>query len=117
MTVKEFYLAIGGDYTAALAAMKSDEDILGRLRRFPDATDYAGLLPALRESRWQDALTYAAAIREDARDMCCTVLYGSADALCRAIDGADPLGEVPPVQEKLARDYRIVVAAINGINA
>lgn len=117
MNVRDFYIAVAGDYAAALAALGSDEGILARLRLFPNEEDYAGLLPALRESRWADALVYARHIHDAAVHMCCTALAGSSEALCRALQGPDPLGDVPPVQEKLARDYRMVVAGINGIGA
>ena len=117
MTVREFYLAIGGDYAAALAVMHSDDRILERLRRFPNEEDYARLLPALQEKRWDDAMTCAAGLRAAARDMMCPALYQTCDALYNALAGIDPQSKVPQLQEKLARDYRVVVAAVNGTMA
>ena len=47
MTLHDFYVAIGGDYAAAVSAMGDEQQVVSRLRAFPYAQDYAGLLDAL----------------------------------------------------------------------
>ena len=112
MTLHDFYVAIGGDYAAAVSAM-GDGQIVALLRAFPYAQDYAGLLTAMRDSRWQDAADCAAAISREAEALFCPGLQRAGDALAEALTRSE--GDVLTLRENLAREYRNVIAAINGV--
>ena len=115
MTLHDFYVAVGGDYAAATASLGGDEPILALLRAFPYAQDYAALLHAMRQGRWQDARNCALAIAAAANTMFCPGLQRAGNALAEALTCAEPEGDVLTLQESLAREYRKVIAAINGV--
>ncbi|MBQ6249742.1 MAG: hypothetical protein IJQ17_04425 [Oscillospiraceae bacterium] len=115
MTLHDFYVAVGGDYATAAASMGSDERILALLRAFPYAQDYAVLLHAMREGRWQDARNSAVSIAHAANTMVCPGLQRAGNALAEALSRTEPEGDVLALQESLAREYRKVIAAINGV--
>ena len=115
MTLHDFYVAVGGDYAAAASSIGSDGQIVALLRAFPYAQDYAVLLRAMRENRWQDARESAMAIAHAANAMFCPGLKRAGDALAAALSHAQPEGDVLTLQESLAREYRNVIAAINGV--
>lgn len=113
MTLRDFYIAVGGDYAAACAALGGEAQVMAKLRAFPYAQDYAMLMPAIRECRWVDARACAAAISRDAAAIFCPGLAKAGAALADAVSRPSPSGGVFSLQEKLAREYRIVMAAIN----
>ena len=113
MTLHDFYVAIGGDYAAAVSAMGDEQQVVSCLRAFPYAQDYAGLLTAMRDSRWQDAADCAAAISREAEALFCSGLQRAGDALAEALVRSE--GDVLTLRENLAREYRNVIAAINGV--
>ena len=102
MTLHDFYVAVGGDYAAASSSIGSDGQIVALLR-------------AMRENRWQDARESAMAIAHAANAMFCPGLKRAGDALATALSHAQPEGDVLTLQESLAREYRNVIAAINGV--
>ena len=115
MTLRDFYMAVGGDYAEAVSAMGDEQQVVSRLRAFTYSQDYAVLLSAMRDSRWQDARESAAAIARAADVMVCPGLQRAGDALAGALSHAEPEGDVLTLQESLAREYRRVIAAINGV--
>ena len=115
MTLHDFYVAVGGDYAAAVSAVGGDGQIVALLRAFPYAQDYASVLTAMREGRWQDAREHVVAIAHAADAMFCPGLKRAGDALAESLSHTEPQGDVLTLQESLAREYRNVIAAINGV--
>ena len=112
MTVREFYRKIGGNYERTLANLLSEERMKKYILKFADANDYDELLAALDEQRYEDAFRFAHNIKGVCLNLGFSELADSGSALCEALRGGTPTGDVPALLEKVTEDRRALLEVL-----
>ena len=117
MTIKEFYAAVGGSYDDAVQRMMSEKFILRFLGKFAEGGDYAAAAEAVRAEDWAAVFSHTHNLKGVCLNLELGKLARSAGALCDAVRGGAPTGDIPAMAKQMEEDYALVTAKIKELLA
>ncbi|MCH5270786.1 MAG: Hpt domain-containing protein [Lachnospiraceae bacterium] len=113
MTIQECYTLMHGDYEDAIGRLMNDDRIVKYLNKFAAGDDYAALLAALEEKRYEDAFRHSHNLKGMCLNLGITALATSGSTLCEALRGGAPTVDIEPMLEAVKQDYEATIAAIS----
>lgn len=115
MELNEFYRLVGGDYNEVIGRLPTENMIRKYLGKFSNSSDYADMMSAIKEQRWEDAFRGAHNIKGVSMNLGFGILRDSSSELCEALRGGAPSVDISEMVEKVSADYENVIGAIAGL--
>ncbi len=117
MTVKEAYIALGGDYNSILSRFATEERVKRFALKFPNDKSYDLLCTSIASNDYKEAFRAAHTIKGICQNLSFDRLYKSAEVITEALrDENNIAGNLDELLNKVTDDYNITVAAINKID-
>ena len=116
MTVKECYELMEGDYNDVISRLAKDERVEKYLRKFIVSEDYAELVKAVEEKKYEDVFRYSHNLKGMGLNLSVSKLHVSASNLCENVRGGEPKEPCEPLLEKVTGDYEQVINAIKQLD-
>ena len=116
MSLKECYLAIGGDYEDAIGRLYSEKLVKKFVLKFLHDPSFELLERSLQEKNYEEAFRASHTIKGICQNLSFTRLQRSSSALTEALRGGYT-PEVPALLEQVEADYRETAAAIEKLQA
>ena len=113
MTIDEFYLEVGGEYSAVLGRLMTDQRILKFIAKFPGAKDYSEFKEALAAEDYPTAFRAVHSLK----GVCLNLEFGnlarSSSVVCELMrPGVKPEIDISGLVADIDRDYRATLEAI-----
>lgn len=116
MTVKECYLAFGGDYDDVVARMPDEEFVAEFLRMFLEDESYPMLKEAMEKKDAAAAFRAAHSIKGICQNFGYTKLFESSSSLTESLRNGSMEG-TEPLMSQVDADYRRMIEAIQKLDS
>lgn len=112
MTLREFYAGIDGNYDEALKRLMSEKFMLRFLGKFTEGEDFAAMIAAIRAENWADVFRYSHNLKGVCLNLELGRLSRTAAAICDAVRGGAPEGDLSDMARQAEEDYALVMEGI-----
>lgn len=112
MNLKECYALVNADYESVFLRLGNEEMIQRFLIRYFDKNEYSQLEKAVSDERWNDAFLYSHNMKGFALNLSLTVLAEKSSALCEALRGGKPQGDIKETLSDVKTAYEIIEKAV-----
>ena len=115
MTLPEFYIKIGGDYSNVMSMLMTEQRIKKYLVKLTANTDYDALGKNLAAGEYKDAFRNSHSLKGMCLNLGLGRLADSACALCEALRKEEIVDDIDSHYLRVQADYAEVLAAISEI--
>ncbi|MBQ0012874.1 MAG: Hpt domain-containing protein [Clostridiales bacterium] len=116
MTLQDFYLTVGGNYTEVIDRLLDEQRVLKYLRRFKTTPDYDEMLQAIEAEDWETAFRSSHSIKGMALNLCLGNLAKSSSELCETMRHGAPTVDIAPLLDDMKEKYQEALDQIEKID-
>lgn len=113
MTLKEFYISVGGSYDDVMNRLRMEKLVYKFLFKFPAATDYADLVNAVNSAAWPEAFRFSHNLKGVGLNLSLDKMAQAASVLCEEIRNGPPSVDVTPMMSAITEEYDHVISQIS----
>lgn len=116
MTLKEFYVVIGGDYDATLNRIPKESMVVRFVKKYAADKTFEQLTDAVGKQDWETAFRAAHTLKGVSQNLGFDRFYQAVFVLTEAMRGGKALTD-RALYDAVAREQRIVLDAIASLDA
>ena len=116
MTLKEFYVVIGGDYDATLNRIPKESMVVRFVKKYAADKTFEQLTDAVGKQDWETAFRAAHTLKGVSQNLGFDRLYQAVFVLTEAMRGGKALTD-RALYDAVAREQQIVLDAIASLDA
>lgn len=111
MSVKDFYLAVDGNYNEVFANLGEDDVIASFIRKFINKNEMKNLKKLLAHKKYNDAFICVHNMKGYGLNMAIPILHKSACNLCESLRNGAPTVDIEPLVDELESAYKRIQEA------